>query len=273
MLTGAGISTDSGIPDYRGPDALQRRGNPISYQDFRRSSAARRRYWARSALGWPHIAAAQPNLAHRIVAELQRQGIFGPVVTQNVDKLHQAAGSNAVIDLHGTLAEAICLTCGALEARSALQRRILEANPDWFTETRAIAPDGDIELHQDYEAAFRAPECLHCGGPLKPNVVLFGENVPRERVDRAFRLLSAAGCLVAVGSSLTVFSGYRFVLEAHERGVPVVILNDGLTRADALCTIKVTGRLSDLLPALQARLGRPLETSTEKPRQTKDTTA
>ncbi len=273
MLTGAGVSTDSGIPDYRGPDAVQRRGNPIGYQEFRRSTAARRRYWARSAIGWPHIAAARPNLAHRVVAELQRQGAFGPVVTQNVDKLHQAAGSRTVIDLHGTLAEAVCLACGALEARSALQHRILRANPDWITETQAIAPDGDIELNRDHEAAFRVPKCLHCGGPLKPNVVLFGETVPRERVERAFRLLSSAGCLVALGSSLTVFSGYRFVLKAHKLGIPIVILNDGRTRADEICSLKVTGRLSALLPTLRARLDHVLEPRAGDLQQTKDSNA
>ncbi len=254
LLTGAGISTDSGIPDYRGPDGRQRRGAPISYHEFRRKPSARRRYWARSTLGWPHVAAAQPNDGHRVLAALQRAGLFGPIITQNVDKLHQSAGSSRVIDLHGSLAEAICLNCGTIESRVAVQRRILAANPAWKAACGAVAPDGDVQLDATRERTFQVPACGRCGGVLKPNVVLFGENVPRSRVNRAFRLFDSAGSLLVLGSSLTVFSGYRFVLHAQNLGIPVVIVNDGKTRGDKHSTLKVSARLGQLLPALHARL-------------------
>ena len=244
-LTGAGVSTDSGIPDYRGPNAPAR--EPMRYRTFVGDVAARRRYWARSAVGWPRTRAARPNPVHRALARLERAGRVSAVLTQNVDGLHQRGGSDRVLELHGGLATTVCLDCGTRAGRDALQERIRAANPGFAPETVALAPDGDVPLADAVAERFVVPDCLRCRGRLKPNVTFFGENVPRERVDRAFRLLREADALLVLGSSLTVFSGYRFVREARRCGLPVAIVNDGPTRGDGDATLRVHGRLDPVV--------------------------
>jgi NAD-dependent SIR2 family protein deacetylase len=256
-LTGAGISTESGIPDYRGPESAKRDHRPMRYQEFVRSPGARKRYWARSSLGWSSVARAAPNDGHRALARLQRVGAVAGVLTQNVDGLHQRAGSHEVLELHGTLAEVRCLACGRPEARTLLQRRLGRLNPGLQRTPRAIAPDGDAEVPAALIERFVVPSCLLCRGVLKPAVVFFGENVPRERVERAWTMLDHAEGLLVLGSSLTVFSGYRFVARAAEQGKPVVIVNDGPTRGDAAASLKLEGRLGALLPALANDLAPP----------------
>jgi NAD-dependent SIR2 family protein deacetylase len=248
VLSGAGLSTESGIPDYRGPTGSARRATPMSLQTFTGSRAARQRYWARSHLGWGLIRAAGPNDGHRAVAAMQARGLLAGVVTQNVDGLHQAGGAREVLELHGNLQRVRCLDCGADSARSELDRRLRAANRGWQGQATAINPDGDVEL-TDVEG-FRVVDCAGCGGVLKPDVVFFGETVPRERVQQAFGLVESAGSLLVLGSSLTVMSGYRFVLRAAKLGVPVAIVNDGATRGDPQATVKVEGRLGELLPEL-----------------------
>ncbi len=258
VLTGAGCSTESGIPDYRGPGTRERARNPIQHRAFLSDASVRARYWARSALGWPRFSAARPNGAHHALAALERAGQVVGLVTQNVDRLHHRAGSVDAIELHGALAEVRCLDCGAREPRDELQRRILELNPALDAAVRAraaeLAPDGDADLDDDAVRGFRAPPCLACGGVLKPDVVFFGDNVPRPRVDRAHATLERGDALLVVGSSLTVFSGYRFVLRAAERGVPVAIVNLGPTRGDAHASLRVDGRASEILGAIARRL-------------------
>lgn len=251
-LTGAGVSTDSGIPDYRGPNARARA--PMRYRTFVGDAAARRRYWARSAIGWPRTRAARPNSVHRALARLERTGRVSAVLTQNVDGLHQRGGSDRVLELHGGLATTVCLGCGARGARDALQERIRAANPTFAPEAVALAPDGDAPLPDEVAERFVVPDCLRCRGRLKPDVVFFGENVPRDRVDRAFRLLHASDALLVLGSSLTVFSGYRFVREARRAGLPVAIVNDGPTRGDGEATLRLHGRLDPIVPLAAAGL-------------------
>jgi NAD-dependent deacetylase sirtuin 4 len=246
-LTGAGCSTDSGIPDYRGPGTRDRARNPVQYRAFLDDAGARQRYWARSMLGWPRFSAAAPNDGHRAFVDLERAGALRGLITQNVDRLHHAAGSARVVELHGALAEVVCLGCGAIEAREALQDRLLRLNPRWDADVE-LAPDGDAELAQ--VDGFRVAPCLACGGVLKPRVVFFGENVPRPTVDAAFALLDEGDALLVAGSSLTVYSGFRFVRRAVERGVPVVIVNLGPTRGDPLATVCVDAPLGATLPAL-----------------------
>ena len=255
VLGGAGVSTESGIPDYRGPESLKRPRNPMRYQQFVGSEAARKRYWARSFVGWRRVAGAKPNAAHRALADLERHGLVNGLITQNVDGLHQAAGSRRVLELHGSLAAVRCLTCSGLVSRRTLQQELSVLNPEMETEALEHAPDGDAELPERLEADFTVPPCPRCGGVLKPDVVFFGENVPKARVLRAYELLAGADALLAVGTSLTVFSGYRFVVQAVREGKPVVILNDGDTRGDADATLKLPGRLGTVLPELAERLG------------------
>lgn len=246
-LTGAGVSTDSGIPDYRGPDGVQRARAPVQYQEFVRSEARRRRYWARSVAGFGRFAAARPNGAHEALAALESRGSLVGLITQNVDRLHHAAGSRRVVELHGALARARCLACGAFEARDALQERLLALNP-WLASVEArAAPDGDAELDAAAEARFAVAPCLACGGVLKPDVVFFGENVPRHVVDAAWAMLDEADALVVLGSSLAVFSGYRFVLRASERGLPVAIVNRGVTRGDPHAALKLDAGVAEAL--------------------------
>lgn len=255
VLTGAGCSTESGIPDYRGPGTLARARNPIQYREFVRSAEARKRYWARSLLGWPRVRAARPNPAHRALAALEGAGVATGLITQNVDRLHHAAGSRCVVELHGALERVRCLGCGAVTDRAAVQERLLALNPDWPARSAALAPDGDADLPAQLVAGFRVAGCPACGGDLKPDVVFFGESVPRATVDAAAALVDSAGALLVVGSSLAVFSGYRFARRAGERGIPVVIVNLGGTRADPLAAVRVDGRAGEVLPVIAARLG------------------
>ena len=259
VLAGAGCSTESGIPDYRGPEGRLRARQPIQYQEFVRSAEARARYWARSAVGWPRMAAARPNAAHRALARLEAAGLVQGIITQNVDGLHHAAGSRRVVELHGSLAAVRCLACGSALHRDEQQARLWATNPDWRERLAdAIgaesAPDGDVELPAWAVASFRVPGCPACDGVLKPDVVFFGENVPAGRLEEAWRLFAAGDVLLVVGSSLTVFSGRRFVYRAGTNGIPVGIINLGPTRADERAAARVDGRLGEVLPRLAEAL-------------------
>jgi NAD-dependent SIR2 family protein deacetylase len=254
VLSGAGVSTESGIPDYRGPASAGAPRNPIRYQQFVGSPEMRQRYWARSLVGWPTVQRARPNGGHHALAQLEDAGVVGGVLTQNVDGLHQAAGSRAVLELHGSLAAVRCLECRRVESRRTLQERMLDRNPRFRVRAVDIAPDGDADVSDEAVRDFRVPGCAACGGVLKPDVVFFGENVPRRRLEHAWRMYERADALIVVGSSLTVFSGFRFVKRAAEEGKPVAILNDGPTRGDELASVRVPGRLGELLPALHGFL-------------------
>jgi NAD-dependent SIR2 family protein deacetylase len=255
VLSGAGLSTDSGIPDYRGATGSLRRHTPMTYQTFTRDPCGRHRYWARSFVGWRQIREARPNDGHRAVGELQATGLLGGVITQNVDGLHQAGGATGVVELHGGLDRTVCLNCGDTASRAALDERLQEANPHFGPRTDEINPDGDAELPDEVLDGFVMVGCVVCGeGPLKPDVVFFGETVPRDRVDRCFGLVESAGSLLVLGSSLTVMSGYRFVLRAAKIGIPVAIVNVGPTRGDAKADVRVDAPLGVVLPALAARL-------------------
>ncbi|MEZ4440010.1 MAG: NAD-dependent protein deacetylase [Polyangiaceae bacterium] len=252
VLTGAGCSTESGIPDYRGPETARRARNPMPFKAFIGDPAARRRYWARSMIGFPRLAAATPNPAHQALAELEHAGVTAGVITQNVDGLHQAAGSRRVVELHGNLGWVRCLDCDALEARRRLQERLVALNGD-FAGVGAMAPDGDADVAADTER-FVVPSCQRCGGDLKPAVVFFGESVPQERVTEARRLVDHAEALLVVGSSLVVFSGYRFVRQAAADEKPVFIINQGPTRGDPLAELRLDARAGTALPDLVAEL-------------------
>ncbi|HUJ26291.1 MAG TPA: NAD-dependent protein deacetylase, partial [Myxococcales bacterium] len=248
-------STESGIPDYRGPLSRARPRNPVQIQEFVRSPDARRRFWARSTVGWARFRDAQPNGGHRALAALEAAGFVRSVITQNVDRLHARAGSGAVIELHGALHRTRCLGCGDRASRDDLQARILASNRGFAAHGARLAPDGDVDLPDEVVARFEVPACAACGGVLRPDVVMFGEAVPRDRVERAFAEVDAAGALLVVGSSLAVFSGYRFVLRAHERGLPIAIVNLGETRADGLATLRVEGRAGEVLTSVARALG------------------
>jgi NAD+-dependent protein deacetylase sirtuin 4 len=255
VLSGAGISTESGIPDYRGPQGTLKHHKPMQYREFVGSAEARQRYWARSAVGWTRLAAARPNSAHRALADMERAGHLLGIITQNVDGLHGAAGSRHVLELHGTLALVRCLSCGVAEERPAFQARLQEANHGWEAGTVVVAPDGDAEIDPGLVGAYVVPACLRCGGVLKPDVVFFGENVPSERVDEAWAMTAEAGVLLVAGSSLAVYSGWRFVERAARDGTPIAIINEGETRGDAVAAVRIEGRLGDVLPRLAAELG------------------
>ncbi|MEE8600408.1 NAD-dependent protein deacetylase [Euzebya tangerina] len=250
VLSGAGISTDSGIPDYRGSGVDQRRRPSIRYREFMREPHTRRRYWARSHVGYRWMAAAEPNDGHRAVAALQTEGLVGPVLTQNVDGLHQRAGAEDVVELHGSVDRVICTSCGQLTTRRSFAARLAELNPDFHTRSATIAPDGDADLPDDEVETFRVPPCLNCGGVLKPDVVFFGESMPRVRRDHASALLAESAGLLVLGSSLTVMSGYRLVLQADKAELPIAIVTRGQSRGDHLATVKVDASLSEVLPAL-----------------------
>jgi NAD-dependent SIR2 family protein deacetylase len=258
LLSGAGLSTESGIPDYRGPTGRARRAEPMTYQTFVAGAAARQRYWARSHVGWRHVARAAPNAGHRAVAGLERRGLVDGIITQNVDGLHQAAGARQVIELHGSLDRVRCLSCGQRTARTELDARLRAANPGWLRyvsgEATAINPDGDAVLADPAVERFRVVGCRQCGGLLKPDVVFFGENVPRPRVDDCYALVERARALVVLGSSLTVMSGYRFVRQAAKLQIPVVIMNQGQTRGDAQAIATIDAPLGPALTALVRRL-------------------
>ena len=250
VLSGAGLSTESGIPDYRGPTGLARRAEPMTYQAFTGAATARQRYWARSHLGWRHIAQAAPNDGHRAVAQLQRSGLLSGIITQNVDGLHQQAGTRDVIELHGSLSRVVCLGCGERTPRDELDRRLRAANPDWDAEALRVNPDGDAVLDDGAADGFRLVDCLRCAGALKPDVIFFGENVPPGRVADCYALVSAARVLLVLGSSLTVMSGYRFVRHAARLGIPVAIINQGTTRGDAQAMLTLDAPLGPALSAL-----------------------
>jgi len=256
VLTGAGCSTESGIPDYRGPDTPPRKRPPIQHREFVDRADMRRRYWARSVLGWPLLAGARPNSAHDALAALEHSGIVAGLITQNVDGLHQGAGSRAVVELHGALARVRCLGCDAVIARDDLQARLLAANPAWPERARSVesAPDGDADLADELVADFEVIACAACSGVLMPDVVFFGGSVPRATLDAAWATFDRAEVLLVVGSSLTVFSGYRFVRRAAERAVPVAILNRGPTRGDDHAALRVDARAGETLVALQHAL-------------------
>jgi NAD-dependent SIR2 family protein deacetylase len=252
VLSGAGLSTESGIPDYRGPSGRQRRGQPMTYQAFTGSAEARQRYWARSHLGWRHITGAAPNAGHAAVAELERRGFVTGIITQNVDGLHQSAGATAVTELHGSLHRVTCLSCWRRTPRTRLHERLAAANPAWNKADVTVNPDGDVALEET--DGFTVVDCEDCGGVLKPDVVFFGENVPKPRVQACYDLVSAARSLVVLGSSLTVMSGLRYVRHAAKLGIPVVIVNQGVTRGDDLATATLDAPLGETLTAATAAL-------------------
>lgn len=252
VLTGAGCSTGSGIPDYRDADGQWKRTPPVTYQVFTGDPLTNARYWARSFIGWPRIAQAQPNAVHRALALWETQGRQSVLLTQNVDGLHQRAGSRSVIDLHGRLDGVVCLGCGVPSQRAALQERLADLNPEWAGLDAATAPDGDADLEGRDFRSFRVPPCVHCGGMLKPDVVFFGENVPRERSRRATEALQASDALLVIGSSLMVYSGFRFARMASEAGLPIAILNRGRTRADDLAGLKIEEDAGTVLGAALA---------------------
>jgi NAD-dependent SIR2 family protein deacetylase len=254
-LTGAGISTDSGIPDYRGPDSPPR--SPMTYEQFVGDEAFRRHYWARNHVGWKHVNRSLPNAGHKALVRLEERDVLAGIITQNVDLLHEDAGSRNVIDLHGRYDRVICLSCGRVISRAHLAERLDALNPGFLESVGDVA---DIEIAPDADAViestahFRPAPCEFCGGVLKPEIVYFGENVPRERVERAFALVNSADALLVAGSSLTVMSGLRFVRHAAEDGKPVVIVNRGITRGDKYATVKIDAGVSDVLQELARRL-------------------
>ncbi len=254
VLSGAGLSTESGIPDYRGPTGRARRAEPMTYQRFVGSAEARRRYWARSHVGWRQIGLARPNDGHRAVAELERRGLLAGIVTQNVDGLHQAAGARRVIELHGGLDRVVCLSCRERTPRAELERRLRAANPEWEAAAGQINPDGDAVLTDAQVATFRVVDCTGCGGLLKPDVVFFGENVPGPRVDECFAVVGGARALLVLGSSLAIRSGLRFVSRAAALGIPIAIVNQGPTGADADAALTVDAPLGPTLTHLTAQL-------------------
>ena len=259
VLTGAGCSTESGIPDYRSPGGAWTRHKPIQYNAFVRSGEVRRFYWARSYRGWTRFDAARPNAAHHALAQLERAGKVHHLITQNVDDLHQEAGSRAVVQLHGRNRLVVCLGCGLEFPREEMQRRLAVMNEEWLRDApwqslrgdeADFAPDGDAELAPAAVAGFRVPECVRCGGVLKPAVVFFGESVPKEKVELATRRLDEADALLVAGSSLTVWSGYRFARRAADSGKPIAIVNIGPTRADDLASVKIERKCGEALTEL-----------------------
>lgn len=247
VLGGAGCSTASGIPDYRDDAGAWKRRPPVTWQAFTQEPLTRARYWARSLVGWPLIAAARPNAAHWMLARLEHAGHVDLLVTQNVDGLHQAAGSERVIDLHGRIDRIVCTSCRDVTRRDAFQLRLASLNPDWAALTALSAPDGDADLEARDFSSFVVPECPACGGRLKPDVVFFGENVPPTRVEEAMAGVARADAMLVVGSSLMVYSGYRFARAAADRGIPIAAINRGATRADPLLTLKIERGVGETL--------------------------
>ncbi len=228
----------------------------MQHREFLDRPEARRRYWARSVVGWPRLAAAQPNPAHAALAELEQAGLLAGMITQNVDGLHHAAGSRDVVELHGALARVRCLSCAAITTRDELQRRLIAANPMWTGGDAAVAPDGDVELADHLVERFEVVACEACGGVLMPDVVFFGGSVPRITLDAAWATFDRAELLLVIGSSLSVFSGYRFVRRAAERAIPIAIVNRGPTRGDREATLRVDARCGEVLPRLAHALAR-----------------
>jgi NAD-dependent SIR2 family protein deacetylase len=247
VLTGAGVSTSSGIPDYRDERGEWKRTRPVEFRPFMTDPSVRQRYWARSTVGWPIIGRAQPNGAHSALARLESRGIVQILITQNVDGLHATAGSRNVIDLHGRLDAVRCMACGHSLPRAELQQRLLADNPAWAQIEGRVAPDGDVDIDGRDHGDFIVPDCPRCGGILKPDVVFFGENVPRERVERAFDGVAKADALLVIGSSLMVYSGYRFAEAAAAAGKPIAAVNLGKTRADHLLALKINASCEEVL--------------------------
>lgn len=250
VLTGAGISTGSGIPAYRDENGDWKRPAPVQYRDFVRLHRVRQRYWARSLIGWPWFDRAHPNACHQTLTSWERDGRIAQLVTQNVDRLHQAAGSRRVIDLHGRLDRIVCLDCGRRTPRGPFQTLLRARNPGFAALSASIGPDGDAYLDDQPFEDVAVPSCDRCGGRLKPDVVFFGETIPRATVDRAVTALHRADALVVIGSSLMVYSGYRFCRLAAEQGIPIAAISPGRTRADALLTLKIAARFEDVIDAL-----------------------
>lgn len=253
ILTGAGVSTDSGIPDYRDGDGAWKRKQPVQHQDFMTSEDTRRRYWGRSLVGWPVMRNAAPNPAHFRISDLELINHSRLVVTQNVDRLHQKAGTRAVLDLHGRADEVVCMSCGYRCARDEVHERCAELNPDFRHYKADTAPDGDADLDVDF-SGFQLANCPTCAGILKPDVVFFGDYVPKPRVESAMNALKASDGLLVIGSSLMVYSGFRFCRYAHEWGKPIVTLNLGRTRAEALATLKLNATIGETLDAALSHL-------------------
>ena len=239
VVSGAGVSTASGIPDYRDREGNWKQAQPVYYEEFMGNESTRKRYWARSYAGWSRIWQAEPNAAHHALARLEASGTVDTLITQNVDGLHRRAGSRSIIDLHGRLQRVRCMSCGRISSRAVWQRRLAESNPEWRVDSRGYAPDGDAYLGDADTNEFTVPGCHRCGGMIKPDVVFFGENVPRPRVESAYEATERADALLVVGSSLMVFSGYRFARHAREHGKPLAIINYGRTRADDIATLKI----------------------------------
>ena len=256
VLTGAGISTASGIPGYRDEEGVRRGRAPIQGPEFRRSDAVRRRYWARSMVGWPVLAGAQPNPGHHAVAQLERAGHLHMTITQNVDGLHQRAGSERLIELHGNIHLVRCLECRSIYQRAAIQQRLAQDNPAMLATSAQPLPDGDAQVEPEALEDFTVPVCGQCGGMLQPDVVFFGDNVPPERTSAALNAMEEADALLVVGSSLVVFSGYRFCRLAAQAGKPIAAINAGKTRADDLISLKVAAPAQAILPRLAAHVAR-----------------
>jgi NAD-dependent SIR2 family protein deacetylase len=250
VLSGAGVSTDSGIPDYRDEHGAWKGREPIQYRDFVSSELSRKRYWARSMVGFPWLANAAPNLAHRALSRLEERGTLSLLVTQNVDGLHRRAGSQRVVDLHGRIDQVVCLGCGAITSRAVLQSELAFHNPSFVNALATAKPDGDAELEAVNYQQFKLVSCATCAGMLKPDVVFFGENVPAPRVLEAMAALERSRLLLIVGSSLMVFSGYRFARTAARLGVPIAIVNRGKTRADDVATLKISSGVGSALGRL-----------------------
>lgn len=246
ILTGAGVSTESGIPDYRDGEGSWKRKQPVQHGEFMSSHYARQRYWGRSLIGWPMIRNAAPNLAHQQIAQLEALGHSRLLVTQNVDRLHQKAGSLSAVDLHGRADEVLCMTCGARSTRDEVHRRCADLNPDFGDVSAAAAPDGDADLELDF-TRFEIVDCDYCGGILKPDVVFFGDYVPKQRVQSSLDALKASDGLLVIGSSLMVYSGLRFCRFAKEWSRPMATLNLGRTRADSLVNLKLNAPISETL--------------------------
>lgn len=253
VITGAGCSTDSGIPAYRDTEGAWMRPPPMTFQQFMGARAARQRYWARSMVGWSMFSGGKPNAAHQALQSLEFKGYTGLLVTQNVDGLHRQAGQSRLLELHGSLAHVVCMHCNSRLDRVDYQQQLINENPAWEDMTAVMAPDGDVDLEADF-SSFRIPACDRCGGILKPDVVFFGEAVPRPRVDAVYQALEQASAVLVVGSSLMVYSGYRFVRDAVRQGKPVAAITLGRTRADAVLALKLNAACGPLLTALDAVL-------------------
>lgn len=253
-MSGAGVSTRSGIPDYRDRNGEWKHAQPIQYQDFKQNHASRQRYWSRSFIGWQRFSKAQPNAAHVALADLEAAGKIDTLITQNVDRLHSAAGSNRVIDLHGDLSKVRCIDCDNTEARDDYQRELKDANKGWHAEVFRYKPDGDAELADNGHNDFSVPDCKNCGGMVKPDVVMFGETVPSDRVQNATRVVDRSDALLVVGSSLMLFSGFRFARQAAALQKPIAIVNQGRTRADEIASFKVEADCAQVLSAAMEKL-------------------